>query len=124
MTNYYPGDIKEGKIIGIKSYGAFISFPDSTLTGLLHISEISNEFISDINNYLKIGESIKVKILDIDYKENKAKLSLKIVNNRLKKRKSKNNLSNEKINDEMEFEELDLKINDFISDAKSRLNIN
>lgn len=69
------GDIVNGVVSNIKEYGAFIDF--SGTSGLLHISEISNVFIKDINTFLKIGESVEVKIIDIDAAKGRIKLSMK-----------------------------------------------
>lgn len=69
------GDIVNGVVSNIKEYGAFIDF--SGTSGLLHISEISNVFIKDINTFLKIGQSVKVKIIDIDAAKGRIKLSMK-----------------------------------------------
>ena len=58
------GDVVNGVVRNIKKYGAFIDF--SGTSGLLHISEISNAFVKDINTFLKIGQSVEVKIIRID----------------------------------------------------------
>ena len=68
------GDIVNGVVSNIKEYGAFIDF--SGTSGLLHISEISNVFIKDIKTFLKIGQSVEVKIIDIDA-AGRIKLSMK-----------------------------------------------
>lgn len=120
MEKYSPGDIIEGKVESLQSYGAFIALEDGII-GLLHISEISYEFIEDINNYVKIGEVVKVKILDIDYKEKKAKLSRKALNRNTRYKRNKINFADEKINAEMEFQDLLEKKEELISDAKKRL---
>ena len=78
MKKYYPGNIVEGKVVGIKPYGVFISLDDQTM-GLLHISEISDGYVDDINKIVKVGDVIQTKILDINYEDNKAKLSLKVI---------------------------------------------
>lgn len=73
---YQTGQIVEGKITGIQPYGAFVSL-DRHTTGLIHISEISDGFVKDINRYVQVGETVKVKIIDFDPKRNQARLSLK-----------------------------------------------
>ena len=69
------GDVVNGVVRDIKEYGAFIDF--SGTSGLLHISEIRNAFVKDINTFLKIGQSVKVKIIDIDAAKGRIKLSMK-----------------------------------------------
>lgn len=69
------GNIVEGKVSGITNFGAFVKLPQGK-EGLVHISEIAHEFVSDINNFLKIGENIKVKVLS-ESKPGKYDLSIK-----------------------------------------------
>lgn len=75
---YSIGDIVEGIITGIQPYGAFV-YLDCEHKGLIHISEISERFVKDIANYVKMDEHVKVKILDIDEEGDHLKLSLKAV---------------------------------------------
>ena len=65
---YQVGQLIIGKVYNVKPYALFMSFDDG-VTGLLHISEISDSFVRDIEKYGSIGDEIKVKILSID-KEN------------------------------------------------------
>lgn len=72
------GEIVKGVVTGITKYGAFIKLSDEN-TGLCHISEISNEYVKDIKEYLKEGQEVKVKILKIK-DDNKIELSIKQAN--------------------------------------------
>ena len=81
MKKYYPGNIVDGKVVGIKPYGVFVSLDENTM-GLLHISEISDGYVDDINKIVKVGDVLTTKILDINYDENKAKLSMKALKKR------------------------------------------
>lgn len=69
------GDILEGKVVRIKPYGAFVQFPDGQ-SGMVHISQVSNGFVKDINEYLKEGETVKVKVITVS-PENVISLSIK-----------------------------------------------
>lgn len=69
------GSIVEGKISGIAKFGAFVDLGDGK-TGLVHISEVAQEYVSDVNDFLKIGDKVKVKILSID-ERSKFALSIK-----------------------------------------------
>ena len=122
MKKYYPGNIVEGRVVGIKPYGVFINLDEDTV-GLLHISEISDEFVDDINKFVKIGDVLKTKVLDIDYSENRAKLSLKALKKRNRRRKHKCSLSDERIEVEKEFFAIKVRMQDFVCDAKERLKI-
>ena len=68
-------DIVEGKVTGITAFGAFVQIQDGT-TGLIHISEISTGYVSDINDYLKVGQTVKAVALSVE-KDGKMSLSLK-----------------------------------------------
>ena len=50
----------EGKVTGIKPFGAFVALPESK-TGLVHISEVSYEFVQDLATVLEAGQTVKVK---------------------------------------------------------------
>lgn len=69
------GSIVEGKVTSVMPFGAFVSLPDGK-SGLVHISEITREYIEDINDYVKQGDSVKVKVISID-KGGKISLSIK-----------------------------------------------
>lgn len=74
--NYKVGDIVTGKVTGIKPFGAFVAIDDNH-QGLVHISEVSHSYVKDINNFLKVGDEIKVKILSIDEENGKISLSIR-----------------------------------------------
>lgn len=68
------GDIAEGKVTDIMNYGVFVKLEDGK-SGLVHISEVSREYVEDIHTVLKSGDVVKVKVLSID---EKGKISLSI----------------------------------------------
>lgn len=76
MNKYNIGDIVTGKVTGIESYGIFLSL-DENVSGLIHISEVSNAFVRNINDYAEMDEIIKAKIIDIDEDGKHLKLSIK-----------------------------------------------
>ncbi len=59
------GSIVEGEITGITKFGAFVELPGGT-TGLVHISEVADVYVKDINEYFKKEEKVKVKILSVE----------------------------------------------------------
>jgi len=71
------GSIVEGKVTRIRAYGAFIELPSGE-TGLVHISEIAEEFVRSVGDYLSEGEEINVKVLGRNDDE-KLNLSIKQV---------------------------------------------
>ena len=76
MSKFYKGEIVNGCVTGIEKYGIFVSL-DEYYSGLIHISEISNDFVKDINNVVNIGETIKVRVIDSDDDTFHVKLSIK-----------------------------------------------
>lgn len=69
------GSIVEGKVTGITKFGAFIELEGGSV-GMVHISEISQSYVNDIAEYLKEGQVVKVKILNIG-DDGKISLSMK-----------------------------------------------
>lgn len=59
------GKIVEGKISGITNFGAFVNLGEGK-TGLVHISEVAKEFVKDINDFLKEGQTVTVKIISME----------------------------------------------------------
>lgn len=78
MSELKIGDIVEAKIKNVKPYAAFLLFPNGK-DGLLHISEISDGFVKDIERYVSVGDSIRVKIISIDKRNGFMRVSLKQV---------------------------------------------
>jgi len=75
--NFVPvvGDIHEGKVASIMPYGAFVDIAPN-VAGLLHVSEMADEFVKDVRKFVNEGDIIKVKIVGID-NMGKIKLSIK-----------------------------------------------
>ncbi len=69
------GEILEGRVTGITKFGAFVALPGGK-SGLVHISEVANAFVSDVNEYVQLGQTVKVKVLSIS-PEGKINLSIK-----------------------------------------------
>ncbi len=68
------GAVLEGKVKSITNFGAFISLPDNR-TGLVHISEVANTYVSDVRQHLTEGQDVKVKVLSAE--DGKINLSIK-----------------------------------------------
>ena len=71
-----PGMLVEGTVVGITNFGAFVQI-EGGATGLIHISEIANEYVRDVNNHLKMNEKVKVKVINVNPSNGKVDLSLK-----------------------------------------------
>ncbi len=68
------GAVLDGKVKSITNFGAFISLPENK-TGLVHISEVANTYVSDIRQHLTEGQDVKVVVLSLD--NGKVNLSIK-----------------------------------------------
>lgn len=69
------GKVYEGKVTGITKFGAFVELEKNT-TGMVHISEVANSFVSDINEHLHEGQEVKVKVMTVG-DDGKIALSIK-----------------------------------------------
>ncbi len=72
------GDIVYGVITNIIGYGAFVSVGE--YNGLIHISEFSDNYVKDINDYVEIGDKVKLKVVEVDEERKRLKLSYKTLN--------------------------------------------
>lgn len=68
------GSVVKGKVTGVMKFGAFVALPENK-SGMVHISEISHEFVNDINDVIKVGDEVTVKVVSID--NGKISLSIK-----------------------------------------------
>jgi S1 RNA binding domain protein len=69
------GSKLQGKVTGITNFGAFVGLPDGS-TGLVHISEVADNYVKDINDHLKVGDQVEVKVINVE-KDGKIGLSIK-----------------------------------------------
>ncbi len=72
------GEIYEGKVKAIMPFGAFVEVLPGK-DGLLHISEIKWDRVDNVEDVLEVGEEIKVKLIEIDKKTGKYRLSRKVL---------------------------------------------
>ena len=68
------GAVLEGKVKSITNFGAFVSLPENK-TGMVHISEVANAYVSDIRQHLSEGQDVKVMVIGTD--NGKINLSIK-----------------------------------------------
>ncbi len=69
------GSIVEGRVTGIAKFGAFVALPEGK-SGLVHISEVANTFVSDVHDHVQVGQTVKVRVLNVS-DDGKINLSLK-----------------------------------------------
>ncbi|MHA3224943.1 CvfD/Ygs/GSP13 family RNA-binding post-transcriptional regulator [Globicatella sulfidifaciens] len=76
VTEFKIGDIVEGEITGIQNYGVFVSLSEEE-QGLIHISECRHGFVSNFDEFFKVGDKVKVIVVDIDEYTEKISLSIR-----------------------------------------------
>ena len=80
--HYKVGQFVKVKVTGIQPYGAFVETPDH-VEGLIHISEVMNDYVHNLNQFLSVGQIVKAKVIKV---ENDGKLSLSLKENEYFKR--------------------------------------
>lgn len=118
------GQIVEGKITGITKFGAFVELPEGK-TGLVHISEVADSFVKDVNDFLKENEVVKVKVIGIS-QDGKISLSIRKINDKPNDRRPNNRRSNDRrSNDRRSKERESLSFEDklakFMKDSEEKL---
>jgi len=103
------GSKLQGKVTGITNFGAFVEI-EKGKTGLVHISEVADSYVKDINDHLSVGEEIKVKVINVE-KDGKIGLSIKKAKERQQRQR----------NPRERTETFESKMNRFLKDSEDRL---
>ncbi|RYG72684.1 RNA-binding protein S1 [Lentibacillus lipolyticus] len=102
------GSKLQGKVTGITNFGAFVEI-EKGKTGLVHISEVADNYVKDINEHLSVGDSVTVKVINVE-KDGKIGLSIK---------KAKDKPPRER--PRQRTESFESKMNKFLKDSDERL---
>lgn len=117
------GNKLSGKVSGITKFGAFIDLPEG-LTGLVHISEVADNYVSDINEHLTVGDMVEVKVLTIEV-GGKIALSIKKAKERERTAPSRQQSTRggrpNNFNTVKTVESFDQKMSRFLKDSEERL---
>jgi S1 RNA binding domain protein len=108
------GSKLQGKVTGITKFGAFVELPEGS-TGLVHISEVADNYVKDINDHLKVGDVVEVKVINVE-KDGKIGLSIKKAKEQISAQRSRN-----KANDRSSKESFEQKISRFLKESEDRL---
>lgn len=123
MTKKYrKNQFVKVKVTGIQPYGAFVRTPDNQ-EGLIHISEVMNGYVHDVNQYLSKDQTVKAKIISIG---SSGKLNLTLKENEyfrnIERKKDKRSIIDQiKESEEYGFETLRQKMPQWIQEAKRRM---
>ena len=110
------GSKLQGKVTGITNFGAFVELPEGS-TGLVHISEVADTYVKDINEHLKVGDQVEVKVMNVE-KDGKIGLSIKKAKVKDEPQRPRNN---RKPNDRKPQENFEQKMAKFLKDSEDRL---
>ncbi|MCJ8010029.1 S1 domain-containing RNA-binding protein [Lederbergia wuyishanensis] len=114
------GSKLQGKVTGITHFGAFVELPEGT-TGLVHISEVADNYVKDINEHLKVGDEVLVKVLNVE-KDGKIGLSIRKAKDQPPAQSHSNpRPRTNRVNDMRTKESFEQKMNKFLKDSEDRL---
>lgn len=117
------GSKVQGKVTGITNFGAFVELPDGS-TGLVHISEVADNYVKDINEHLKVGDVVEVKVMNVEA-DGKIGLSIRKAKPQAERperpQRPRNNRSNDRQNDRPQKESFEQKMARFLKDSDERL---
>lgn len=121
------GSKVQGKITGITHFGAFVELPGGS-TGLVHISEVADNYVKDIKDHLTVGDEVLVKVLNVE-KDGKIGLSIRKAKDQPPSQSQSNhhhrdnhrdNHRHNRANDRPK-ESFEAKMNRFLKDSEDRL---
>lgn len=121
------GSKVQGKVTGITNFGAFVELPNGS-TGLVHISEVADNYVKDINEHLKVGDEVEVKVMNVEA-DGKIGLSIRKAKPPVERperperpqRPRGNNRPNDRQNDRPQKESFEQKMARFLKDSDERL---
>ncbi|HEY8532218.1 MAG TPA: S1 RNA-binding domain-containing protein [Limnochorda sp.] len=101
------GSILEGRVTGITNFGAFVDLGNGQ-TGLVHISEVADQYVEDINQFLKMNDIVKVRVINVQ--DGKIGLSIRRVTNDRPRRSGGNRVN----------KSFEMKLKRFLRDSEER----
>ncbi|WP_323703410.1 S1 domain-containing RNA-binding protein [Mammaliicoccus sp. Dog046] len=104
------GSKVKGKVTGIKNFGAFVELPEGK-SGLVHISEVADNYVENVNDHLTVGDEVEVKVLTVA-DDGKISLSIKKAKERPKRQAPKK---------EPKPEDFEKKLSNFLKDSEDKL---
>ena len=106
----------QGKVTGITNFGAFVELGKGK-TGLVHISEVADNYVKDINDHLSVGDEVTVKVINVE-KDGKIGLSIKKAKDNPKPERQQ---GRRKQSRPVRTENFEAKMDRFLKDSEDRL---
>ena len=110
------GNKLKGKITGIKKFGAFVELPEGK-SGLVHISEVGDNYVENVEDHLSVGDEVEVKVLSI---ADDGKISLSIKKAKDRPRKPRHSKANHG-KPVQKTEDFEKKLSNFLKDSEDKL---
>ena len=110
------GNKLKGKITGIKKFGAFVELPEGK-SGLVHISEVADNYVENVEDHLSVGDEVEVKVLSI---ADDGKISLSIKKAKDRPRKPRHSKANHG-KPVQKTEDFEKKLSNFLKDGEDKL---
>ena len=110
------GNKLKGKITGIKKFGAFVELPEGK-SGLVHISEVADNYVENVEDHLSVGDEVEVKVLSI---ADDGKISLSIKKAKDRPRKPRHSKANHG-KPVQKTEDFEKKLSNFLKDSEDKL---
>ncbi len=110
------GNKLKGKITGIKKFGAFVELPEGK-SGLVHISEVADNYVENVEDHLSVGDEVEVKVLSIA-DDGKISLSIKKAKDRPRKPRHSKANHGKPVQKNEDFEK---KLSNFLKDSEDKL---
>ena len=110
------GNKLKGKITGIKKFGAFVELPEGK-SGLVHISEVADNYVENVEDHLSVGDEVEVKVLSI---ADDGKISLSIKKAKDRPRKPRHSKANHG-KPVQKTEDFEKKLSNFLKDREDKL---
>lgn len=117
--DFKVGDIIIGTVNQIRPYALFLSF-ENGVNGLLHISELSDGYIRDIEKFGSVGDQIKVKVLSIDSTNGFLRVSYKAIPENERYSTHDNSMRRTPQFDEADFTDLEEKLPEWINETLAK----
>ena len=109
------GNKLKGKVTGIKKFGAFVELPEGK-SGLVHISEVADNYVENVEDHLSVGDEVEVKVLSIA-DDGKISLSIKKAKDRPCRPQNKPNHKQT----QPKGEDFEKKLTNFLKDSEDKL---
>ena len=110
------GNKLKGKTTGIKKFGAFVELPEGK-SGLVHISEVADNYVENVEDHLSVGDEVEVKVLSI---ADDGKISLSIKKAKDRPRKPRHSKANHG-KPVQKTEDFEKKLSNFLKDSEDKL---